>query len=153
MRIERYTELYLDDAMRLCKYIAKEDGAISIGLADPSLFPDPPKNIPWPDALYAVTVRRDGETVAECAYLFMREDASEAGKFKNRWLISVMLGEEIRRARERRGLSQDQLAELTGYRPHSIDAMERGRYTMDIKLVGRLADALGCEIKLVDINE
>ena len=40
--------------------------------------------------------------------------------------------------------------ETQGYNAHSIEAMERGRYNMDIKLLGRIADALGCEIKLVN---
>ena len=137
--------------MRLCKYIAGEEGVISIGPAgDVSAFPDAPKEMTLDENTYAVKVERQGEIVAECAYIRLREDGDVDAKYRNRWLISVMLGREIRAARERRGLSLEQLSELTGYRAHSIDSMERGRYNMDIKLLGRLADALGCEIALVD---
>lgn len=154
MRIERYTEVYLDDAMRLCRYICKDgaEGNMAVVMADPSEFPDPPKNMPFPERLYAVRVTREGQTIAECAYLKRRE-AGEAGKFRNRWLSSLKLGDEIRAARIRAGMTQEELAAKTGYRVHSIDAMERGRYVMDTTLLARLADALGCEIRLLQKTE
>lgn len=150
MRIERYTETFLDDAMRLCQYIAGEDGTIRIVLADPNLFPEPVKDQEFPDQTYAVQVARDGVTVAECAYLKLREDGEEDLKHHNRWLTMVKVGNEIRIARERKGMTQEDLAEVSGFRPHSIDSMERGRYVMDVKVLGRLAEALGCEIKLIE---
>ena len=149
MRIEHYTEVFLDDAMRLCKYIAKEDGVIRVSMADPANFPDPPKGLAFPEPLFAVRVTKGGTTVAECAYLTMRDDDYDGIRFRNRWLLSVMLGDEIRRARESAGISLEELSTLTGYSTHSIDAMERGRYNLDMKILGRLADAMGCEIKLI----
>lgn len=149
MRIEHYTETYLDDAMHLCQYIAGEEGVISIVMADPVNFPEPVKGQEFPDPLYAVRVQKDGTTVAECAYLHLREDSDVDKKFRNRWLISVMLGDEIRRARETNGMTLEDLAQATGYNVHSLDSIERGRYNMDVKLLGRIADALGCEIRLV----
>lgn len=149
MRIEHYTEVFLDDAMRLCKYIAGDNGVISITLADPKNFPDAPKGLEFPEPLYAARVSKEGTTVAECAYITVREDMEEGIRFRNRWLLSVMLGDEIRRAREDAGLTVEELSKLTGYSVHSLDAMERGRYNLDMKILGRLADAMGCEIKLV----
>lgn len=146
MRIEHYTETYLDDAMRLCKYIAKEDGVVSIVMADPALFPDPLQGQKFPEPLYAVRVARDGQTIAECAYLTMRLDGEKDIKYRNRWLIGLKVGDELRHARERRGMSLEEVSKRTGYSVHSVDAMERGRYNMDIKLLGRLADALDCDI-------
>lgn len=153
MRIEHYTETYLEDAMRLCKYIAGENGTISIVMADSVNFPEPVKGQEFPDPLYAVRVTKNGVTIAECAYLSMREDAEIDIKFRNRWLISVMLGDEIRTARERAKMTVEDLASSTGYNAHSIESMERGRYNMDIRLLGRLADAMGCEIRLVEKNK
>ena len=147
-RIERYTETYLDDAMRLCQYIAGDDGVISIEPADPVMFPIPLKGQEFPEQLFAVRVSREGITVAECAYLTRRDDGEKDLKFRNRWLISLKLGDELRRARERSGLTLEDMAKRTGYSAHSVDAMERGRYNMDIKLLGRVADALGCDIVL-----
>ena len=149
MRIEHYTEVFLDDAMRLCKYIAGDDGVITVNMADPVNFPDPPKGLEFPTPLYAARVSKGGITVAECAYLTRRESDDEAKRFRNRWLLSLMLGDEIRRARENAGMTIEELSEITGYSTHSIDAMERGRYNIDAKILGRLADAMECEIRLV----
>lgn len=150
MRIEHYTELYLDDAMRLCKYIAKGQGSISIVMADPSEFPDPPKGLPFrEDKNFAVRVTNDdGEPIAECLYLTRREPDEDI-KHRNRWLYSLKLGEAIRRAREAANMTQAELAEKMGYRAYSIDAMERGRFIMDTKLLCKIADAMDCEIELV----
>ena len=62
MRIERYTETYLDDAMRLCQYIAREDGVITIVKVGSADFPGLPKGLEIPETVSAVRVTRDGVT-------------------------------------------------------------------------------------------
>jgi transcriptional regulator with XRE-family HTH domain len=47
--------------------------------------------------------------------------------------------------REKRGLSQDELARLARLRRCRIDAVERGTRNIDLANMARLADALGIE--------
>lgn len=146
--LEFYSEVFLSDAMRLCQYIAGEDGAISVeSLADTSDFPDFPDGIEKPSQGNMVVVTKGGEVVAQCLYKFLKDDDGTLKK-RDRWLSRLMFGDEFRRAREEKGMSIGDVARLTGYRPHAIEMIERGRYELRLEPMYRLASAVGCIISL-----
>lgn len=57
------------------------------------------------------------------------------------------LGAEIQTIRKRRGLSQEQLAELTDLDAMTIAFIEQGRREPRLKTLKRIADALGVRVK------
>lgn len=57
--------------------------------------------------------------------------------------ILAALGLNVRRARERKELTQEKLAEKAGLDPTYISGIERGLRNPGIKNVARLAKALG----------
>ena len=146
--IELYSEVFLSDAMRLCQYIAGDDGAISVEpIADTSEFPDFPDGLEKPSQCNMVVVTKEGEVVAQCIYKNLRDDELTLKK-RDRWLSRLMFGHELKRAREEKGMSIEEVAKLTGYRPHAIEMIERGRYELKLEPMYRLASALGCSISL-----
>jgi transcriptional regulator with XRE-family HTH domain len=56
--------------------------------------------------------------------------------------IQQVVGENVRRLRERRGWTQDQLAEASGIHPTYISGIERARRNATLAVVARLAEAL-----------
>ena len=56
--------------------------------------------------------------------------------------IQCILGENVRRLRERRGWTQDQLAEVSGLHYTYVSGIERGRRNVTIDVLARMADAL-----------
>ncbi|GHT09174.1 hypothetical protein FACS189432_09070 [Bacteroidia bacterium] len=61
------------------------------------------------------------------------------------------IGERIREIRTEKGLSQLQLAELAGLSQQNIARIELGRYSPGIDIVGKISDALGCELAIVSV--
>ena len=57
--------------------------------------------------------------------------------------IARSLGRVIRRAREEKGLSQEDFAELTGHHRTYIGFLERGERSPNVETVQRIARALG----------
>jgi transcriptional regulator with XRE-family HTH domain len=57
--------------------------------------------------------------------------------------LLAALGQNVRRRREARELTQEKLAEKSGLDPTYISDIERGRRNPGIKNVARLAKALG----------
>ncbi len=58
--------------------------------------------------------------------------------------VDVSVGESVRIIRELQGLSQNQLAELTGIPQSTISAIENDRINLGIERAKVLARALGC---------
>lgn len=56
--------------------------------------------------------------------------------------IQWVLGENVRRLRERRGWTQDQLAEQAGLHYTYVSGIERGRRNVTIDVLARIASAL-----------
>jgi transcriptional regulator with XRE-family HTH domain len=56
------------------------------------------------------------------------------------------LGQKIKLARKQKGLSQEQLADLVGYKVGTISKYEQGYRTPDIGMLRRIAAALGCDL-------
>lgn len=55
------------------------------------------------------------------------------------------LGQNVRRHRRRRGLSQEQLAFDAGMKRAYLSDLERGTRNPSVRALGRLAEALGVE--------
>lgn len=65
-------------------------------------------------------------------------------EYRQEYLIKF--GEKVRQLRIERGLSQDDLAQLCGYRSRSsINKIEKGVYDLPLPKMKALADALGVE--------
>jgi transcriptional regulator with XRE-family HTH domain len=58
--------------------------------------------------------------------------------------VDVSVGESLRLVRELQGLSQNQLAELTGIAPTTISAIENDRIRLSVERAKVLARALKC---------
>jgi len=54
-----------------------------------------------------------------------------------------IVGENVRRLRKKRGLTQEQLAMETGIDLTYVGGIERGRRNPSVDVLGRLANALG----------
>lgn len=58
------------------------------------------------------------------------------------------MGKKIAQLRKERGLTQDQLSQMTGLDRANIAKIENGRYNTGIDIIGKICDALGCRIEL-----
>ena len=56
------------------------------------------------------------------------------------------LGQKIKSARKQKGLSQEQLADLVGYKVGTISKYEQGYRIPDIGMIKRIAAALECSL-------
>lgn len=64
------------------------------------------------------------------------------------------LGLKIKLERTKRGLSQEKLAEIAGLHKNTIGAIERGEFSVSIKTLEQLAEALGVEFDdLINISK
>lgn len=62
---------------------------------------------------------------------------------------SEKIGKQIAESRKLRGLSQVDLAKLTGLAAGNIARIESGKYSTGINLIGKICEALKCEIKII----
>lgn len=62
--------------------------------------------------------------------------------------VRTRIGQRIAQLRKEKGLTQEQLAQLTGYDRTNIAKIEKGRYNTGIDIIGKICDALGCRIEL-----
>lgn len=60
------------------------------------------------------------------------------------------VGRQLADIRTKRGLSTRQLAELCGVNYTNIGKIERGAYNVSIDILGKVCDALGAEVKIVE---
>lgn len=60
--------------------------------------------------------------------------------------------EQIKRLRKRAGLSQMQLAEMSGLSIGTIQGYEQGRYLPRADSIKKIADALGCSVSEITGN-
>lgn len=144
-RTTRFTEIYFDDAERLALYLSARDGSEIFTEKCPSAnFPIPPKMKAMPEEVEVFVVGR-----YEIAYLDHRTHADQDIKYRNRVLHRVMLGEMLKEKREERGLTLQNLEDLTGIRAKNIENIEAGRFDATIDILGNIGDALGCHVELV----
>lgn len=60
------------------------------------------------------------------------------------------IGKQIAAIRKKKGLSLRQLAELTGLNHSNIGKIELGKYSVGVDILGKICDALGCELKITE---
>lgn len=59
-----------------------------------------------------------------------------------------ILGEQVRARRQDLNMTQTGLSEATGIDRANISKIEGGRYNVSVDIIGRIAEALRCEIRL-----
>jgi len=62
-------------------------------------------------------------------------------------MVEYQVGNNIKETRTRKGLTQEDLAGLTGVTRQTIISMEKGNYAPSILLALRLAQALDCKVE------
>ena len=73
-------------------------------------------------------------------------------EIKNKWKddgIRKRIGDRLRELRTMRGLTFEQLAEVTGLKPNSIARIEDGRFSVNLDILQVIANALGCRVDIV----
>jgi transcriptional regulator with XRE-family HTH domain len=63
-------------------------------------------------------------------------------------MLSIQLGESIKRRRKELGITQPHLAELADISTNTLYKLERGQSNPSLEVISRLAEVLGMEIKL-----
>ncbi len=66
-----------------------------------------------------------------------------------KYYLEALIAEKIYALREKRHLTQKQLAAKAGMKQHAVSRIEQGDISMTLRTVQRLARALGC---LVEVN-
>jgi len=61
--------------------------------------------------------------------------------------INQAVGERIRKLRVKKGITQDQLAELTGLNRVHLYRLENGRQSMTLNTLKIIADTLGVRVR------
>ena len=75
-----------------------------------------------------------------------RTESDERRRGYERAGRAIRLASEIRSLREKKGLSQRQLAELVGTTQSAIARLEGGRISPSLPTLDRIANALGAEV-------
>ena len=64
--------------------------------------------------------------------------------------IRAEIGRCIAELRQERGLTTQQLADLCGINRVNISKIENGRYNVSIDILGKVCEALGAKIQIVE---
>lgn len=62
--------------------------------------------------------------------------------------VRTRIGSRIREIRERKGLTQGQLAQRCGIIQTTVSKIEQGRFSVSIDLLGRILDAMDAELEV-----
>lgn len=60
--------------------------------------------------------------------------------------LQVVIGRNLRRIREMRGMSQEAFGDLLGFHPNYVGNLERGERNLTVRSIERLADVLGVNV-------
>ena len=60
------------------------------------------------------------------------------------------IGNRIREIRMKKGMTAEQLAQMTGLRQQSISRIELGKFSTGIDILGKIAAALDCYIEMIE---
>ena len=60
------------------------------------------------------------------------------------------IGKRVAEIRQAKGLSVRKLAELCGVTASNITKIEHGRYNVSVDILGKICEALGCRIDIVE---
>jgi len=66
--------------------------------------------------------------------------------------VRKQVGDQIILIRKEKGLSQRQVALKAGIIPQNMARIEQGRYSVGMDIIGKIANALGCELKIEPIS-
>ena len=150
MEVFYYTEYYLADALRLAQHFAeRHEGKLSEGIGAAKPFPAPTKTGEFPSQDVRFIRVESPDRMYCVAFVSEDEPPASERKCRNKSLYRVLVGEEVRKAREGRGLSLEEVSEKSGFRPHSLQRIEEGRWDYDVAQLGVILDALGAKVKIV----
>lgn len=68
-------------------------------------------------------------------------------------LYAENIGKMITNERRKRGMTQDQLAEQTGFTRNNISRIESGRYDTRIETIGRILDAMNLTLSFEKLKQ
>lgn len=143
--IQRFTEMYYDDAVRFAQYIqATEGGEIELVKEDTDGFPLPPKHKIFGNMVNCLKVRN-----FEIAYLGQRRNPDDDKKHRNRNLYRYIMGQKIKEVRELSGITLEELAEKSGYKPNNIRNIEMGRFNADIDTLCNIVEAMDAHFEVM----
>ena len=63
----------------------------------------------------------------------------------------IYIGARIKELREARGLTQAELAEKAELLQANLARVESGKYSTGLDILGRIAEALGCKLDLIEV--
>lgn len=63
------------------------------------------------------------------------------------------IGEQVKSLRESRGFSVRQLADMCDVNFANICKIENGKYNVSVDILGKITDALGSELRIIDKAE
>ena len=143
--IQRFTEMYYDDAVRFAQYIqATEGGEIELVKEDAAGFPLPPKHKIFGNKVNCLKVRN-----FEIAYLEQGRNPDDGKKHRNRNLYCYIMGQKIKEVRELSGITLEELAEKSGYKPSNIRNIEMGRFNADIYTLCNIVEAMDAHFEVM----
>lgn len=79
-------------------------------------------------------------------YIGYYHQKDEMSKCEKRFRI----GQRIATIRKEKGLTQEKLSQMTGLDRANIGKIENGRYNVSIDILGKICEALGCRIDIVE---
>lgn len=68
---------------------------------------------------------------------------------EKRYNERIRIGKRIAELRQSRGLSQNQLAELSGIKQPNLNHIEKGRYAVTLDTLTKISSALGMVVDFV----
>ena len=149
--IKRFSEHFFCDSLRLAQLLADLYGAkVSEGIGRSEDFPlNPKEKAQVGDEIKFFSVDSPRQHF-EVSFVSTDDPTPEWAMIRNKSYHRVLIGAVIRKKRRERGLSLQQLSDLTGFRAHSLERIEEGRWDMDVSQLGLILDALGCYVNLID---
>lgn len=82
-------------------------------------------------------------------YGFFKTDNSEITEEEKRQQYRIRIGKRIAEERAKLGLSQTDLANLSGINRATIAKIELGRWSVGIDILGKIADAMNLRVDLI----
>ena len=62
----------------------------------------------------------------------------------------IRIGQRIRELRQKRGMFQSNLSEMSGVTRPNIARIEAGKYSAGLDVLAKIASALGCDIDFIE---
>jgi DNA-binding XRE family transcriptional regulator len=72
---------------------------------------------------------------------------------RSKLMVRASIARRLEELRKMRGLRQEDVALLTGFKQQNIARIEHAEYSTGIDIIGQLCDALSCHIEIVPNEE